>query len=363
MRPTKLTISTAAIAANLREIAQKTHSAVMAVVKADAYGHGAVPVARACLRAGAAGFAVATAEEALELRENGIDAPVLVLGAPDRELLEDMIARGVSFAVFDAQTLAQAQKLASARHTRALAHLKIDTGMRRIGAPWDDLDALLRAWESCPDVQMEGAFSHFAAADGDEAFTRLQAERFEAALQNVRARGFAPMRHMAASSAMGNAALRYDQVRAGIALYGTGAPGFALRYAQELATRAVRIAWIGAGETVGYGRTFTAARDTRVATLPIGYGDGYPRILGNRADVLVCGKRAPVIGRVCMDMLMVDVTDVPEADMADDFVLLGAQGSERITPDELAEHAQTIPYEIMLGFSPRVRREWDNDEI
>lgn len=162
---------------------------------------------------------------------------------------------------------------------------------------------------------------------------------------------------------MGNAALRYDQVRAGIALYGTGAPGFALRYAQELATRAVRIAWIGAGETVGYGRTFTAARDTRVATLPIGYGDGYPRILGNRADVLVCGKRAPVIGRVCMDMLMVDVTDVPEADMADDFVLLGAQGNERITPDELAEHAQTIPYEIMLGFSPRVRREWDNDEI
>ena len=155
MRPTKLTISTAAIAANLREIAQNTHSAVMAVVKADAYGHGAVPMARACLRAGAAGFAVATAEEALELRENGIEAPVLALGAPDRELLEDMIARGVSFAVFDAQTLAQAQKLASARHTRALAHLKIDTGMRRIGAPWDDLDALLRAWESCPDVQME----------------------------------------------------------------------------------------------------------------------------------------------------------------------------------------------------------------
>ena len=125
MRPTKLTISTAAIAANLREIAQKTHSAVMAVVKADAYGHGAVPVARACLRAGAAGFAVATAEEALELRENGIKAPVLVLGAPDRELLEDMIARGVSFAVFDAQTLAQAQKLASARHTRALAQVGV----------------------------------------------------------------------------------------------------------------------------------------------------------------------------------------------------------------------------------------------
>src|SRR5699024_8164165 len=123
-----------------------------------------------------------------------------------------------------------------------LAHLKIDTGMRRIGAPWDALDALLRAWESCPGVQMEGAFSHFAAADGDEAFTRLPAERFAAALRNVRARGFAPMRQMAATSAMGNAALGYDQVRAGIALYGTGAPGFALRYAQELATRAVRIA-------------------------------------------------------------------------------------------------------------------------
>ena len=274
MRPTKLTISTAAIAANLREIAQKTHSAVMAVVKADAYGHGAVPVARACLRAGAAGFAVATAEEALELRENGIDAPVLVLGAPDRELLEDMIARGVSFAVFDAQTLAQAQKLASARHTCALAHLKIDTGMRRIGAPWDDLDALLRAWESCPDVQMEGAFSHFAAADGDEAFTRLQVERFEAALQNVRARGFAPMRHMAASSAMGNAALRYDQVRAGIALYGTGAPGFALRYAQTLRTRAARTAWIGAGETGAMGGRLPRRATPAWRRCPLAMGTG-----------------------------------------------------------------------------------------
>ena len=361
MRPTKLTISTAAIAANLREIAQKTQSPVMAVVKADAYGHGAVPVARACQRAGAAGFAVATAEEALELRKAGITQPILVLGAPDEELLEAMISADISFALFGESTLLCAQSIAAAVQKQARAHLKVDTGMRRIGACWNALDALLDAWQTCPAVRMEGVFSHFAAADGDEEFTRTQAERFDAALAQVRARGFSPLCHMAASSAMANPALRYDAVRAGIALYGTGVPGFSLQYAQELTTRAVRIAWIQAGETVGYGRTFTAARDTRVATLPIGYGDGYPRILGNRADVLVRGKRAPVSGRVCMDMLMVDITDVPEAGMEDAFTLMGAQGSECISPDELAERAQTIPYEIMLGFSPRVRREWDDE--
>ena len=151
-----------------------------------------------------------------------------------------------------------------------------------------------------------------------------------------------------------------DMVRAGIALYGGCMPelGGALQYAQTLVTRPVRIETIQPGDTVGYGRTFRAGRETVVMTLPIGYGDGYPRILSNRADVLVRGQRARVIGRVCMDMLMADVTDIPGVTTADEVVLLGAQGAQRITPDELAERAETIPYEIMLGFSPRVRREY-----
>ena len=153
---------------------------------------------------------------------------------------------------------------------------------------------------------------------------------------------------------------QHDMVRAGIALYGGCMPelGNALQYAQTLATRPIRIETIQPGDTVGYGRTFRAERETVVMTLPIGYGDGYPRILSNRADVLVRGQRARVIGRVCMDMLMADVTDIPGVTTADEVVLLGAQGAQRITPDELAERAETIPYEIMLGFSPRVRREY-----
>ena len=157
---------------------------------------------------------------------------------------------------------------------------------------------------------------------------------------------------------------QYDMVRAGIGLYGTCVPELAgqLQYAQTLTARPVRIQTIQAGESVGYGRTFTAQRETVVMTVPIGYGDGYPRILSNRACALVEGRRAPVIGNVCMDMIMLDVTGIPVAGMDSEVVLMGAQGSERITPDELAQHAQTIPYEIMLGISPRVRRVYEKME-
>ena len=203
---------------------------------------------------------------------------------------------------------------------------------------------------------MEGVFTHFCVADTDPAFTEIQRQRFEAGLERVRAAGFAPIAHAAATSAMLNPALQYDMVRPGIGLYGTGVPEMAgqLEYAQTLVTRPVRIERIAAGDTVGYGRTFTARRETLVMTLPIGYGGGYPRALSNRASVLVKGRRAPVIGRVCMDMIMADATDIPGVSLEDEVVLLGAQGDERITADELAELAGTIPYEIMLGFGPRV---------
>jgi alanine racemase len=240
---------------------------------------------------------------------------------------------------------------------RALAHLKIDTGMSRIGVRGEeDLRAMLAWWRRCPDVEMEGIFTHFCASDTDPVFTEQQKERFSEALATVRQAGFRPIAHAAASTAMLNPALQYDMVRPGIVLYGSCVPELAkaLTWAQTLVTRPIRLQWISKGDTVGYGRTFTAGRDTLVMTLPIGYGDGYPRILGNRASVLVRGKRAPLIGRVCMDMAMVDVTDIPDVDLDDEVVLLGAQGDERITPDELAELANTIPYEIMLGFAVRI---------
>ncbi|MGN1006299.1 MAG: alanine racemase, partial [Aristaeellaceae bacterium] len=202
-------------------------------------------------------------------------------------------------------------------------------------------------------------------AESDPAFTDEQNARFARALEIVRAAGFHPIAHAAATSAMLNPAYQYDMVRAGIGLYGTLVPELEgrLQYAQTLCAKPIRMETIHKGDTVGYGRTFTARRDSRIITVPIGYGDGYPRILSNKADVLVCGKRAPIVGNVCMDMLMADVTDIPEANADSEVVLMGAQGSQRIAPDELAELAGTIPYEIMLGFSPRVRTVREDEAV
>ncbi len=348
--------------ANARALRSRVPERVrmMCVVKADAYGHGAPRLALRLEACGLAdGFAVAIVEEARALRDAGVKGMVLVLGGAGEHSLREAVRAGVSQAVYDVSSLEVLADEARRLGVRAKAHLKADTGMSRIGVrSLDELECLLARWQDCPEVEMEGMFTHFCAADSDPEFTAAQAAAFDAMLARVRAAGFAPVAHAAASSAMLDPRYQYDMVRAGIALYGSGMPSMAgeLRFAQTLVARPIRIETIQPGDTVGYGRTFRAARETVVMTLPIGYGDGYPRILGGRADVLVCGRRAPVIGRVCMDMLMADVTDVPGVSMDDEVVLMGRQGGEAITPDELAERAETIPYEIMLGFLPRVRR-------
>lgn len=362
MRTTVMRISERALYENARVIRQSVPAGVkmMCVVKADAYGHGALNAAKTMLRAGADAFAVAISEEALQLREGGIQAPILILGGGTRESLEEAVEGRCAHAVYETWMLDALQQAARRSGVRALAHLKIDSGMSRIGVRGaENLQNLLDHWKSaCPDVEMQGIFTHFCVAESDPDFTRRQDRIFCDAVQQVRRAGFAPIAHAAATSAMGNGAYQHDMIRAGIGLYGTLAPGLEgkLHYAQTLVTRPIRLESIQEGESVGYGRTFIARRDSRIMTVPIGYGDGYPRILSNRASALVCGRRVPVVGNVCMDMLMLDVTDVPQADMSSEVVLMGAQGSERITPDELAQLAQTIPYEIMLGFSPRVRR-------
>ena len=336
----------------------------IAVVKADAYGHGAVAVSKRLLNAGAWALAVATIDEAVELRDAGVTVPILILGGSTDAGLREAVARGVSQAVYDKRALRVMQEEAARLNRPALAHLKIDTGMSRIGVRGGDaLRDLLDVWAGCPAVRMEGLFTHFAQADTDPEFTALQKARFDEAIEIVRRAGHSPVRHASASTGIAlGPDYWYDAVRPGIVLYGAEVtaqfPG--IRPAQTLSTRPVRVEWIDEGDTVGYGCTFRANRRTRVMTLPIGYGDGYPRILSGRACALVCGRRAPLIGRVCMDQLMVDVTDIPEASMDCEAVLLGEQGNERITPDELAALAETIPYEIMLGFSGRVtKREID----
>lgn len=362
-RPTVLTVSLPTIAENFRLARGFTggRARQMAVVKADAYGHGMIPVARKLLNEGADALAVATVDEGVALREAGILAPTLVLGGTtDPAAFVEAVRLHLALSIYDAEALKRLEQAASRLDTVAHAHLKIDTGMSRIGVRGSlALEELLDQWTGARRVKMEGVFTHFANADGDPDFTSLQNRRFQDAVRTIRGRQFHPLAHAAASTGiLAGPAFWHDMVRPGVVLYGAEVanriPG--LQPAQTLSTRPVRVDLLNPGETVGYGRTFTAVRATRVMTLPVGYGDGYPRILSSRADVLVCGKRAPIIGRVCMDQLMIDVTDVPEAGMHSEAVLMGAQGAERITPDELAKLAETIPYEIMLGFGARVTR-------
>ena len=363
-RPTSLTVSLSRLEENLRLVREFTRDipAMMAVVKADAYGHGMIPVAQAMVRAGAHALAVATVDESIALRDAGIQSPILILGGSTDEGLRAAVNRGVAQAVFDEHSLWVMQDEAQRRGLIALAHLKMDTGMSRIGVRTDqELTHLLEAWDHSPLVHMEGAFTHFCDADADVDYTREQNRRFLHGAQLIHGAGYTPILHAAASSgiALGEE-FWHNMVRPGIALYGAEVnaqlPG--IRPAQRLATYPVRVEPIEAGDTVGYGRTFTAGRPSRIMTIPIGYGDGYHRALGNRAQALVRGQRVPVVGRVCMDQMMLDVTDVPGAGMGDEVVLMGEQGGECITPDELAVWAGTIPWEIMLSFNQRVTRQY-----
>jgi len=354
-------ISLGALAHNARAIRQAlpAHVKMMGVVKADAYGHGALDMAHCLEAAGADALAVALVEEGVELRAVDVKLPILVLGGTNKNSLPDAVKNNISVAIYNADALRALERVAASLNMRAKAHLKIDTGMSRVGVRTDEeLREVLDAWSDCKNVDMEGIFTHFCVADEDVEFTQLQNGRFKEALATVRAAGFDPIAHAAATSAALNPEFQHDMVRPGIGLYGMLMPELEgkLRLAQRLVTRPLRIETIRPGDTVGYGRTFTARRETRVMTLPIGYGDGYPRILGNRADVLVRGQRARVIGRVCMDMIMADVTDIPGVSLEDEVVLMGKQGDDCISPEELARHAETIPYEIILGFSRRVRR-------
>ena len=359
MRKTYMRVSIGTLVENARALRARIPENVkmLCVVKADAYGHGAAKLAPA-LSGVVDAFAVAIVEEARELRQTGVKNTIVILGGACEESVREAVRCGASQAVYEPEMLFELEDEAKKLGTTAKAHLKVDTGMTRIGVRGDGaLNALLDAWKKCPHVEMEGIFTHFCVAENDPEFTRLQNERFERAIRIVRAAGYRPIAHAAASSAMLNPEYQHDMVRAGIALYGGGMPEVPeLKFAQTLISMPIRMETIEPGDTVGYGRTFTASRKTRVMTIPIGYGDGYPRLLGNRAEVLIRGKRVPVIGNVCMDMLMADVTDIPEAQMGDSVVLMGAQGDDRITPDELAEKAETIGYEIMLGFSARVPR-------
>lgn len=351
-----------AIEKNARIIRDKIDSGVrvLAIVKADAYGHGSIQIAKMledkCL---CDCFAVATASEGKKLRDHGIQKDILILGYSDEEEMEIAVKNDIHLTVYSLSSLKLLACVSQRIGKYAKAHLKIETGMNRIGiAPDESLDLLLSEWKETPEVRMDGIFSHFSSADSSEEYTKRQFESFLSACDTVHLYGFEPIRHISASSAMFDERYQLDMVRAGIALYGGGEENDIFTPAQTLKSHPVRITKVKKGEKVGYSMNYTCDRDTLVMTVPCGYADGYPRLLSNRGYVIVNGFKAPIIGNICMDMLMADVTDAGEIDLNSEVILLGKQRNQRITPHELASLSETIPYEIMLGFSDRVKKSW-----
>ena len=359
-RGTYIRVDLSAIADNTRALRAFVFPTphMMAVVKANAYGHGLIPVAETALNNGADYLGVAIPEEGETLRKAGVRAPILVLGAVNRRGAEASAAFGLTQAVFDRERVRMLEDAAARLGVTAEAHLKCDTGMGRIGVRTvEEARDVLAEIERSPHVRLTGAFTHFANADGvSDAYSLEQIRAFEA-LRALLPRGITV--HAAASAAaVRYPQARYDMVRQGISLYGC-APvegGPALRPALSWHTEIAYVKTLPAGACVSYGCTYRTERITRAATLPVGYGDGYHRALSGKARVLVGGRRCPVIGRVCMDQIMADVTDVPEnaCRIGAPVVLLGRQGSEEITAQELASWAGTISYEMLLAATARV---------
>ena len=333
---------------------------LMAVVKADGYGHGMVQVAKSAVQAGAEALAVALIDEGVRLREAGVSAPVLVLGASMPDELVGGVRHGLTMTVCTPEAVHQAQEAADLAGGEAHVHLKLETGMNRIGArSEEEVRAVLAALGECPRVKLTGAFTHFADADGDDmAFTREQLERFKR-LSSLLPEGI--VRHCANSAAIHRLPeAAFDMVRAGISMYGyppveTDLP---LEPCLRWTARVTHVKTIDPGDTVSYGRTYRAERPMRVATVSCGYGDGYHRAASGKAEVILHGRRAPVIGRVCMDQMMADVTEVPETRTGDEVVLIGRDGPAVITAEDVAAWAGTISYEVLLAATGRVSRVW-----
>jgi alanine racemase len=359
-------VDTSKIISNIRAIRsalpQKTK--VLAVVKANGYGHGAVQVANAAIEAGAEYLGVAMPKEGIELRNAGIKTPILIFGGIRPQQADDVVEFGLSQAVYSDEILAALDESAKRLGKRAKIHIKIDTGMSRIGVrPGKELDALLSAIKACGNVDVEGMFTHFAVSEiSDKSFTLLQARRFDEAINAVRQAGFRPVVHASNSGAsLDMPQVSYDMVRLGIAMYGYY-PGensnraIKLEPAMSWYTTVTYVKQIEKGDTVSYGRLFTASVPTRVATIAIGYGDGYKRNFTGKASVIIGGRRVPVIGRICMDQCMVDVSDIPDVKPGDRVTLIGKDGGEKIDAEELAGWIGTISYEILLSIMARVSR-------
>lgn len=370
LRPTRVEISERALRENLRTVRTVVgHTQVLAVVKANAYGHGAVQVARVLEDEGVDHLAVALIEEGLELRNAGVRAPILVMGGSYEGGYELLVSHRLTPTLFRREHVERLAEAASRLGVRAPVHLKLDTGMSRLGVQPEELGTFLELLKRhAKDLEVEGFLSHFASADVQGApVTQLQMKRFHDGLARVREAGFEPRwRHVANTAGVlavpeAGHGVDVNLVRPGILLYGVAPEAWLhgrvpLSPVMAWKTGVIHLKTVEQGTAVSYGGSWVAQRPSLLATLPVGYADGWGRMYSNRAQVLVRGRRVPIVGRVTMDMSLCDVTDVPGVEVGDEVVLLGSQGSERISAEELARQADTIPYEVLCSIGARVPR-------
>lgn len=337
---------------------------IMPVIKADAYGHGAVEVAKALLDT-SFGFCVATIEEALELRGAGIKKPLLILGGLSQNNFEDAVLNDISINIYS-EEMAKKLSLVCEKHKRkASVHLSVDTGMNRIGLPFNEkgIDEALKI-ASYKNLSLDGIFSHFATADEeDKTMANLQGKRFIEFCTKLKEKGVNPKYiHICNSAAICDLTeFGFSIARPGIITYGyypsnEVSKNLGIKPALELKTHVRHIKEVEAGEGISYGHSYVAKEKRTIATIPVGYADGYPRLLSNRGRVIINGSYANIVGRICMDQFMVDVTDIPNVSVEDEVILIGSEGDKSVTADEIAKLCGTISYEILCGISKRVVR-------
>ena len=367
-------IDMAAIAENFENMKKNIKEGVqmVAVVKTDGYGHGAVPIAKMAEQFEYIwGFAVATFSEAMDLRNSGIQKPILILGYTFQEDYVEMAKNGIRPAIFTYEMAKDFSDAAKKAGICAPFHLAVDTGMSRIGVPWGEvgIETALKI-SMLSHIKMEGVFTHFSKADETEKeFTKCQMDRFQGFCSNLSEKGETSfLRHCSNSAGILEIPeANMDLVRAGISIYGiypsseVSRSYVELHPAMELKSHVVYLKTIEPGTMVSYGGTFTAAHKMKIATIPVGYGDGYPRSLSGKGSVLIRGKRAPILGRICMDQFMVDVTGM-DVQMLDEVTLLGRDGEEEITLEELDKLSGRFPYEFVCDIGKRVPRVYVNEK-
>ena len=360
-RPLWAEIDLDALALNVKALNRQAGAAALAaVVKANAYGHGAVPVAQAALEAGADRLAVICVDEGEQLRRAGIQAPILVMGhSPAGDAARIVQLRLTPTVNSREMALALAAQAETAGVVQPV-HLKVDTGLNRYGLPPQEVVALAEALRKMAPLEVEGIYTHFASADEDDnSFTMEQYRAFLATADRL---PWIPVRHVSNTATLLDCPeMSLGMVRPGVGIYGIypsprANRSLELRPVLSLKSRLARLTCLSPGDGVSYGRTWRANRPSLIGLVMCGYGDGLPRVLSNRGSMLVRGRRAPIVGRVCMDMCMLDVTDIPEVAEGDEVVVIGVQGGSEIPAEELGEMCDTISYEIMCGISQRVPR-------